>query len=276
MAEHKLTPLQNNLLEMMRWLDNYCRSNNLRYYALGGTLLGAMRHNGFIPWDDDIDIALPRRDYNKICEQFKNDGRYRLESVRSEAKDYCYSYAKLYDTTTTLIEHKRDDLVRGTFIDIFPLDGLGNSEEEAKKNFISIKRQYNFYLCTVAGIRKGRSLIKNFSVLMVRLIPTTIASPRKLRLKLDEKLSTLDYDDCEWIGNPLGAWGFKEVMPKFINGKPTEYSFEDMKIYGPERADEYLTYLYGNWRQLPPKEKQVTHHDFISLDLNKSYLDCKH
>lgn len=272
MEQHKLRPIQQNLLEMMKWLDLYCREHNLRYFALGGTMLGAMRHKGFIPWDDDIDIAFPRKDYNKFIECFKNDGRYHLESVYSEKDDYCYPYSKLYDTHTTMVEHKRVDLVRGTFIDIFPFDGLGQSEEEAFKNFKSIKKWYNIYLCLVAGIRKGRSFSKNLAVLCSRFLPKFFFSSYKIRLKLDRMCSNLDYDDCAWGGNPLGAWGFKEVMPLSINGTPTEYQFEDMMIFGPEKGDEYLTHLYGEWRRLPPKEKQVTHHDFVSLDLNKSYL----
>lgn len=268
-----LSPLQGNLLDMMKWLDMYCRKNNLRYYALGGTMLGAMRHHGFIPWDDDIDIALPRKDYNKLIEGFKNEGRYWLESVYSEAEDYCYAYSKLYDTKTTMVEHKRTDLVRGTFIDVFPFDGLGETKEEAWANFKSIKRWYNFYLCFVAGIRKGRALSKNMAVAVTRFVPNFLFSNYSIRLKLDKMCSRLDYDSCKWGGNPLGAWGFKEVMPLSINGKPTEYQFEDMKIFGPENGDEYLTYLYGDWRKLPPKEKQVTHHDFVYCDLNKSFLE---
>lgn len=268
-----LSPLQQNLLEMMKWLDSYCREHSLRYYALGGTMLGAMRHQGFIPWDDDIDIALPRKDYNKLIEGFKNEGRYWLESVYSEADDYCYAYSKLYDTHTTMVEHKRINLVRGTFIDIFPFDGLGQTEEEAFANFKPIKRWYNFYLCFVAGIRKGRALSKNLAVVIARLVPKFMFSNYSIRLKLDKMCSHLDYDDCKWGGNPLGAWGFKEVMPLSINGTPTEYQFEDMKINGPEKGDEYLTHLYGDWRKLPPKEKQVTHHDFVMLDLEKGYLE---
>lgn len=268
----ELTPLQQNLLDMMKWMDHYCREHNLRYYALGGTMLGAMRHQGFIPWDDDIDIALPRKDYNKLIEGFKNEGRYWLESVYSEADDYCYAYSKLYDTYTTMVEHKRTNLVRGTFIDVFPFDGLGQTEEEALANFKPIKRWYNFYLCFVAGIRKGRAFSKNLAVVIARLVPKCFISNYRIRLRLDKMCSRLDYDDCKWGGNPLGAWGFKEVMPLEIYGTPTEYQFEDIRIYGSEKGDEYLTHLYGDWRQLPPKEKQVTHHDFVSLDLEKKYV----
>lgn len=267
----EISPLQKNLLDMMKHLDAFCRERDIKYIALGGTMLGAMRHQGFIPWDDDIDIALPRKDYIRLINEYPNC-RYILESVYSKAEDYCYNYTKMYDSTTTLVEHKRTNIVRGTFIDIFPLDGLGETEQEAYQNFKKIKRWYNFYLCYVAGVRKGRTFLKNAAVVITRLIPRGLMSNYNLRIKIDKLCSRLDYDTCAWVGNPLGAWGFKEVMPRSVIGTPKEYPFEDMKIFGPEKGDDYLTNLYGNWKQLPPKEKQVTHHDFVSLDLDKSYL----
>ena len=96
---------------------------------------------------------------------------------------------------------------------------------------------------------------------------------RSLLKRVVNLCETLDWDECLYGGNPVGAWRIKEIMSKDIIGTPTLYKFENIEIYGAEKADEYLTHLYGDWRKLPPVEKRVTHHDYILCDLNKSYLD---
>lgn len=264
--------LKEKLLNMMKWFHGFCVENNLTYYALGGTMLGAARHNGFIPWDDDIDVGMPRSDYEKMCIIFNNNPSdvYVLETPKLNDEGYCYPISKLYDTTTTLTEKKRKLVKRGVFIDIFPLDGIGNTEEEARERYKCVEKKYNLLLSKVCGIRKGRELYKNIAAFSLGICP--FINVKKLILNLDNLCSKYDYDSHEWIGNLLGAWRFKEIMPKHILGSPTLYQFEDMEIYGAENYDAYLTYLYGDWRKLPPIEKRVTHHDFIFCDLNRSYL----
>ena len=104
-----LNGIQLKLLEMFKWYHEFCVDNNLKYYALGGTMLGAIRHKGFIPWDDDIDVGMPRDDYNKFIELTCNKkfGKYIVESIYDNNPDYYYGYSKLYDTSTTLIEKTR-------------------------------------------------------------------------------------------------------------------------------------------------------------------------
>lgn len=273
MREHSLNPLQQKLLEMLKWFDSFCRENNLRYYALGGTMLGAVRHEGFIPWDDDVDVGMPRADYDRLAEMMAclSPNKYRLETPYSEAEDYCYPISKLYDVSTTLVENKRHNVRRGVFIDIFPLDGLGNTEAEASANFKKINKAYKLYLLHIAGIRQGRSFYKNAAVLLMRIVPSGNYSNRNKRIELDRMCSEFSFYECVYGGNSLGAWGEKEIMPIKLMGTPVEYKFEDMKVFGVEFYDEYLTHLYGNWRQLPPIEKQISQHDFLELDLNSSY-----
>ena len=270
---NKLSPLQKKLLEMLHWFHQFCETNGIRYFVLGGTMLGAARHHGFIPWDDDIDVGLPRRDYEKLAHLMVNSDSspYTLETPRSEEKDYCYSYSKIYDTRTTLIEKKRTNVTRGVFMDVFPLDGLGESYEECKANYAPINKKYNLLLASVGGVRKGRSLYKNLMVIAARCIPQCILNGKKLMIQLDELCAKIDYDTSTWICNDMGAWRLKEAMPRAIMGTPTVYQFENISVYGAEHYDEYLTHLYGDWRKLPPVEKRITHHDFISLDLHKPY-----
>ena len=262
------------LLEMMKWFHEFCCENNLRYYALGGTMLGAMRHNGFIPWDDDIDVGMPRKDYEKLAVLMKNSSRkrYILETPETDAKDYYYQFSKLYDINTTLIENTKYKIKRGIYLDIFPLDGVGNNLEESKIYAEKIYNLDNFLMLKTSGFRKGRSLYKNLAIFLFRFIPI---NPKIILHKLTRKCAEKDYDEYSWIGNLMGAWRFKEVMPKEYMGTPKLYKFENIEIFGVENPDAYLKSLYGDWRKLPPEEKRVTHHDFIELNLHKSYLEGK-
>ena len=271
-----MTELQSKLLEMLSWFNDFCRKNDLSYYAVGGTLLGAVRHKGFIPWDDDIDIAMPRKDFERL-EKLLGDkiiDKYTLETYKSSRKDYCYPYNKLYDTTTTLIENYRIPLKRGIFLDIFPLDGAGNTEKESINWCKRINAEYHFYLSRMASINTKRDTYKNIAILISRLIPNWMVDNVKFRIKLNEKCRKIELENSTFAGNLLGNRGIKEVVPTRVIGRPTEYQFENIVIYGIEDYDAYLTHIYKDWRKLPPKEKQVSQHDFVCLDLNKSYIDA--
>jgi len=274
-VNQQLTPMQRTLLDMLRWFDGFCRKNGIRYYAVGGTLLGAVRHQGFIPWDDDIDLAVPRKDYERLIGLMgdKRFDRYLLESPQTADDSFCYPFAKLYDTTTTLIEHKRKPMKRGVFLDIFPFDGVGDDIDEGRRQLKKIQKDYYFYISLIGGVRKGRSPIKNAAVVAARAIPKPLADPVQLRRKLDRMCARYDFDRSAWVANLLGSWGEREMVPREVVGTPTEYAFEDITVMGVEQYDRYLTSIYGDWRQFPPEEKRVTHHDFITLDLERSYLD---
>ena len=140
--------VQKKLLEMMKWFHSYCEKNEIKYYMIGGTMLGAVRHQGFIPWDDDVDIGVPRNDYNKLLTISKGlkpeNSRYIIESYQDMNDDYEYPFAKVYDTSTTLIENKRKQTKRGIYIDVFPLDGIeGSTKEEAIHNYSHLMKKLN-------------------------------------------------------------------------------------------------------------------------------------
>ncbi len=266
-----MNDLQKRLVDILKWFHEFCVNNGITYYVLGGTMLGAVRHKGFIPWDDDIDVGLPRGDYEKLI-TIMNDKVFEEKFVLEQPlknKDFIYPYCKIYDTTTTLVENAKVKIKRGIYIDVFPLDGIGNSREEVRDNYKKIKNLNTLITLKVVGFRKGRKLYKNIGVALFRLVPLNAG---KMLAKLVKKCSQYSYDDCVYCGNLLGNWGEREIVPQEVMGKPTLYEFENIKVYGAEKPDEYLTSLYGDWRKLPPKEKQVTHHDYLELDLDKSYL----
>lgn len=260
------------LLKMFAEFHQICIDNNIRYFAVGGTMLGIARHGGFIPWDDDIDVGMPREDYNKLRQLNYESDRYLFEFHNSPDKRFSYPYGKMYDCTTTLIENTRNKIKRGVYIDIFPLDGIGNSMKEGIDNYKEIDKLKKILTFRKTVISKRRPLWKNIVIVSSYMIPDALLNEKKLSAKITAECEKREYSKYSFVGNMVGAWGFKEIMPREVFGTPQKYSFEGIEVLGVEKADEYLKNLYGDWRQLPPKEKQVSHHDYY-LDLNTPYID---
>lgn len=263
------------LLKMLDWFHGICKEHHLRYYCVGGTMLGAVRHKGFIPWDDDIDVAMPRADYEKLCACAAEleTSQYKIEYPTSENKDFTYLYMKIYDASTLLVEHQRKPIKRGVFIDVFPLDGIGEDRASAMGNYIKILRAIRFHATITCAVRQGRTWYKNLSVRLGRLVSPLLVSERALNQRITMMCKCRGFDTCAWVGNLVGNWGCKELMPREYFGEPQEYEFEHIRVWGVAKAHEYLSSLYGNYMQLPPEEKRKTHHDYIACDLNSSYLD---
>lgn len=263
------------LADMFGWFHEFCAAHQLRYYMLGGTMLGAVRHGGFIPWDDDIDVGMPREDFQRLEQLMRENPHdiYVLETPDTAKPDFFYAYGKLYDTRTTLVENTRVPIKRGVYLDIFPLDGAGDSREEGVALFQPIKRRLELLLAMTTGIRAGRKGYKNAGILLARCIPRWLIDPKKLLLDAQRRCGARSFDSCKWVSNYAGAYWERELMPREVFGEPTLYTFEHMQAYGVSDYETYLTGLYGAWRELPPVEKRKTHHDNVCFDLHKSYLE---
>ncbi|MBR0385211.1 MAG: LicD family protein [Erysipelotrichaceae bacterium] len=270
-----MNELQTRMLNMMKWFHQFCAENGLTYYMIGGTMLGAARHKGFIPWDDDIDVGLPRQDFYRLHELMQqiDDTMYRMESYQDGNDDFEYPYGKIYDTATTLIENRKKQPKRGIFLDVFPLDGIGNSMDEARKNIKPIELQLNLLAARSCSIRSGRSKLKTMAVRVLGSLPAFILNPQSLIRKIETLCLKRGFDEFSYVGHLVGNWRARELMPREVFGKPRLYSFESEQFYGVELDDEYLRYLYKDWQKLPPVEKQKSDHDFLLLDLNRSYLE---
>lgn len=265
-----MNELQSKLLEMLTWLTQYLEKNNLRYYVIDGTFLGAARHQGFIPWDDDVDIGMPRRDYEKLLKLLEKPiEHYVVESPRGAAKDYIYGFAKFYDMNTTMTECIHHNVTRGVYIDIFPLDGVGNTKEDGMKYYKLIDRMNMLLAMRVCALRKDRVWWKNIAVILGKILPI---NGHWLAKKLDALCARRDFDQCKYVANCMSTYRSREIMDKKLLGTPTKYSFESIEVYGPEQCDQYLTHIYKNWRQLPPEDKRHSAHDFINLDLKSPYI----
>ena len=270
----ELKEIHTILLQILDWYHNFCVKKQLRYYVLGGTLLGAVRHHGFIPWDDDVDVGMPRRDYERFITLMAGqaNGRYIAETADKNIP-YFYPFAKLYDTHTTLIEQLRYPIKRGIYIDIFPLDGIGDDMNEAEKNYAQIYKYMNLLLAARCVVDSHRVWYKNAVIPFAHMIFPTQKSVHRLVQSIENICKRHDFDTSAIVGNLVGAWGKREFVKREYFGTPKEYKFESITVYGVEQPDKYLTHVYGDYMQLPPEEKRVSHHSYIYRDLHKSYLD---
>lgn len=260
--------LQKNLLEMMKLFHDTCEKNHLTYYILGGTCLGAIRHKGFIPWDDDMDVGMPRKDYDRFCQMAMNILPSHLEIVYyKNNKKSPFHYIKLIHRNTTLIERSYTNYIEGLYIDVFPLDGMDqyNIGGKIRAKIIWICKALMIYSCTTLP---KKELYKKVIKLVAKVIPLSFIH------FIVEKLMTINKrEKTKLLCNFFGAWEPREIISSSIFGHPTLYSFEDAYFYGPEHAEQYLTSLYGNFMQLPPEKDRICRHNYHYVNLNLPYRD---
>ena len=150
-------------------------------------------------------------------------------------------------------------------------DGIGNTLEESKNNFKKINAKNNWVSAKTCGLRKGRKWYKNLSIVLARVVPPVFGGWRATQRRADKLCRSRDFDECKFIVNANGAWRDREIVERTVFGTPKVVDFEDAKICVQQDEDAYLTKMYGDYMTPPPKEKQITHHDYIAMDLNKGY-----
>ncbi len=269
--EETLQGLKNKELGLFKVFVDTVNKLGLRYYLIGGTLLGAVRHKGFIPWDDDIDVAMPREDYEiwlKEAPALIDNDAYFIQSVLSEP-DYIANFAKIRDNKTTFIEitTSKTKINHGVYIDIFPLDYYPDSKLaqklfDLKKLILTFKIQTAFCL---DGLNFPKSK-KIRNDIIAAFIPFSVKGAVRKREKLYKSVKA-----SSLYANFSGAWGKKEICDKDWFGNGAEGEFEGMKVSLPSDYTKLLTQVYGNYMQFPPVEKRVPHHFTTVIDLEKPY-----
>ena len=256
--------LQKIELEILKYIDKVCKENSLTYFLAYGTLIGAIRHKGFIPWDDDVDIQMPRDDYNKLCEILKKEnGRYKLLDHK-DGLGYMYPFAKVIDSNTRLIETGLMETVNmGVYIDIFPIDGTPNDPKKRAKYLKKcsfIEKMRYFSISPRKEIEHRNPLINIFRIILWK-------SLRKIGYQriidyLDKcvQLYPVEYSDV--IGTICVMFNEKEIMPKDKYLNKINVKFEDAVFCAPEQYDYILTKMYGEYMVKPPVEQQKSHHYF--------------
>lgn len=258
--------VQSISLEILKFIDKVCKENDIKYSLCGGTLLGAIRHKGFIPWDDDIDIFMLRKDYDKFLEIMDKDSKtnkkYKALHFSENCKDYFYRFTKVVDLDTVLTESTYitpKDM--GVFVDIFPMDDVDtkNIKKVVKKN----KKLGSLLAISAnkkAGI-KGNSFAKKCAKFVVSLYAKPFGW--KHWAKKSEKYATsFNGKGFDHIFAFSGAYGIKDVFPKSMFDEFVELDFEGYKFPAIKQWDMYLKQLYGDYMTPPSPEKQITHHDF--------------
>lgn len=258
MKKISLRELQLMELEILKNFDSFCRQYSLRYCLAEGTLLGAVRHKGFIPWDDDIDVYMPRQDYIKFNEIYSHT-KYILKSPLVDRK-WNMPIAKLMNMDIKLIE-SGTTAVKGIWIDIFPVDGWPDSLEAALK--YKKKLQMFNYLCfgrdaVLSRSKHGfwRTCAKTAVISFAHLIPHGVMS----RYINQVASNTYPYQDSKYVGNISFQESNKIVRIKKAHFEDRiELQFEDAMFYAPRNYDDYLTQTYGNYMKLPPVSERQTH-----------------
>ncbi len=269
----ELRKLQLMELDILKQVIEVCRQHGLRYYLLGGTFLGAVRHQGFIPWDDDIDIGMPRADYERFCEIAPKELRapLGLECFKKNA-EHIYYHSKVYNYNSRVIDRSGvNEKETFAWIDICPLDGM-------PRNAV-LRKLYGFYLLflrflfvysqfdkIVAVSRKERVWYEKMLVEIGRVVKfDKILNTRKIMEKIDRTLQHLDYETSSYVGNFMGAYRMKEVFPKQLYEETAEYPFEDISCPAPKNYDAVLTQMYGDY-MTPPKEEVRNKHNTEAVE----------
>lgn len=240
---------------ILKEVADFCEINGITYFLAYGTLIGAIRHNGFIPWDDDIDIAMPRPDYDKFIRLFNCDNIHLKVIEMSLDNDYSVPFAKVYDDRTWIDEIHYKPEKYGVFIDIFPLDGIANSTQ------IKIAQILVKFLNTKKANFKKRKITKN----IINTIGKIILAPfpiRTLQSILDKNSRKYAFGSTPKAGLIATGYGIREAVDTSIFNKTLFHEFEGREYRIPIGFDQWLKNIYGNYMELPPLEKRVSVHNF--------------
>ena len=259
---YDINQLKTIQLEIMDYFHKWCQENGVTYFITAGTLIGALRHKGFIPWDDDIDVVMMRADYEKMLLLYPNEGRYRLYSIEKD-KSCIYAYAKVYDSETLIIEgDEKDHPAIGVNIDIFPLDNVTDNYEDGKK----LKKRLRL-LNDILGVkqldRTNRGILKNITVFILRSISKLFSYSWIVKRIIKKSKKYIHNNDSRYIVNSvIYAKGEKEILEREWFKETIELEFEGRKYLAPAGADQYMHRLFGDYMKLPSEDKRVSHHRF--------------
>lgn len=234
-------------LKMLNYIKKICEANQLRYYLCGGTLIGAIRHKGYIPWDDDIDIIMPMPDYKKFLELVKKDDKYEALSIYTHPDEYYLFAAKLLDRSTLALNWEFPLLsTTGVFIDIFPTSGLPDNAEDRKEFYIKVKNLHTEFTKTYVDYNCDSEKI--------------CLRRKKLRSDIITMMEQYDYESSEYIGWLFSRYKDKELMPREIYNSSIPVLFEGEYYSAAIGYDDYLMRIHGDYMSFPPvKDRKSLH-----------------
>lgn len=267
MKRIELEELKRIELDILNFIVDVCESHNIVYFLCGGTMLGALRHKGFIPWDDDIDIMLPRDEYNKFLSVFPQHDYYKLYTFDS-VKNYPMAYATVNDIRTWKNQWKlRKKCNRlGVNIDVFPIDNLPDSKEEITAYYQGIAQIANSTYCATYKYSWGDSMAKSFKrnvgIFVFRVMESFhFVNIEEIVCRFERYSRKYESLKCANLGiTCISHYGSKEANKRVDYFPVLQAEFEGRTYNIPANYDNYLTQLYGDYMKMPPFEKQKTHH----------------
>lgn len=252
---------------MLRLVDEICRQESICYFLSGGTLLGAVRHQGFIPWDDDIDVMMPRPDYErflKAAPKYMNE-RYVLAHPRVR-QDYAMPWIRIWDMHTRIRPSFTQKVSTPTlFLDIFPIEGLPSSERACKRFYTEIRARDILLKCA------RRSALfedeRQQTLKRILMVLTRFRSPASWARGLDRAAKRRDFDKAKYCGVcTVTHYGMRERMPAEVFRGTTHVTFEGREYPAPIGYDTYLKRLYGDYMKLPPEAERFSRHRIEAYD----------
>lgn len=269
--EETLKEVKKAELNILSTVDDFCQKNNIKYSLAYGTLLGAVRHKGFIPWDDDIDIWMTRENYNKFIRVWKQNPvqGYILQNTDLE-EDFSQNFTKIRKDNTAFIqneEEKTTNYHKGIFIDIFPLDRVAKTPSKIAVQKLYAMLTMLFYRKYAPPTEKG--LKKYISEFFLKIVPKS--KYENARKYFENKYLFLSGDvDCSWLSNST----YRDLSIYYDSDMMDDYTFlqfEGRNFMSVSKWDHALKMQYGDYMQLPPEEDRVWKHHPIFIDLNNNY-----
>ena len=251
-------------LEILKRIADLCETNNLRYFLIYGTLIGAVRHHGFIPWDDDVDIMMPREDYDNLLTILTENKLDNLTLfTRKTCSEYPYMIARISDDRYILEQENEKSVGMGVFIDIYPFDGLGMTKEEALK--FGRKGDIISSLCYQAtrnhyAVETTTSLIRKIIKYPVFVVSKLIGKDF-FQDKLEKMAGVKSFDNSNYVGCIVWlSGGEKDIFKREWFDQTVLMPFDKYMFRVPERYDEVLKVTYNDYMTLPPVEDRQGHH----------------
>lgn len=259
------------MLGVLEKFDKFCDKHKLRYSVGFGTMIGAIRHRGFIPWDDDIDVIMPRPDYDKFIELTQHEIIEGCEVHSMYHMKNCTLYfAKVIDANTTLIETiMTRHMISGSYIDVFPVGGMDDDDRSADKRIKRFRKHYWVSQSLLySPLREGLHPKLLIKLILYKLLGRT--SGKEL-YKADRFAKEIPFGSTQSV-IPYGFdFKYRSAFSPTLFDDLIEVPFENIKVKCFAKYDAYLTHLYGDYMKLPPKEYQVSHHYHLFIDLHRRW-----
>ena len=262
--EYGILKLQNIILNIMKYIHDLCEKHQIEYYMIGGTALGAVRHGGFIPWDDDLDIAMTRENYDRfieVCQTELDEDDFYLQVGR---KDWPLYFSKLRLKGTLFDEDVAIDEVamenRGIFVDVFPLDFSSNNQFGRIWQYVCSK------LLIADCMKKRRNYHAKGFLKRMATVASFPLKQQRIRQFFYHQVTKYNQQQTSYIGDFFEITRLRDASySNQLWGSPQKFKFEQIELYGPEEMHEYLSTYFGNYMQLPPIEKRMCgHHSEIN------------